>query len=113
MLRDVTRLRAALLLLPLAALASACGSSGSKPSAAQLARGKKVFLSAGCGSCHSLRATGSKGLVGGPLDGLKFREEFVEQRVRFGGDGMPQFEHKLSDMDIKAVSAFVSKASGR
>jgi sulfite dehydrogenase len=101
------------LLLPLVLLAAACGSGSSKPSAAELARGKKVFLSAGCGSCHSLSATGSKGVVGGPLDGFKFSESFVEQRVRFGGGGMPQYQHRLSDADIKAVSAFVSKASGR
>jgi mono/diheme cytochrome c family protein len=107
----VTRARAAVLLLPLAALVAACGSSSSKPSAAELARGKKVFVSAGCGNCHSLSATGSKGVAGGPLDGLKFSESFVDQRVRFGGGGMPAFQHRLSDADIKAVSAFVSKES--
>jgi len=108
----VRRLRVALLLLALVLVAAACGSSSKQPSAAQLARGKKVFLSAGCGRCHSLRAANAKGIVGGPLDGLKFNEDFVEQRVRFGGGGMPQFQHRLSDADIKAVSEFVSKASG-
>jgi mono/diheme cytochrome c family protein len=109
----VTRLRAAALLLPLALLAAACGSSAKQPSAAQLARGKTVFLSAGCGQCHSLAAANAKGVAGGPLDGLKFKEAFVEQRVRFGGGGMPQFHHRLSDADIKAVSGFVSDASSR
>jgi len=109
----VSRVRAAALLLPLALLATACGSSDKQPSAAELAKGKQVFLSAGCGQCHSLAAAGTKGVAGGPLDGLKFNEAFVEQRVRFGGDGMPQFQHRLSDTDIKAVSGFVSKASSR
>lgn len=94
-------------------LLSACGSGGGgAPSKAELAQGKKVFTSASCGTCHSLTAAGAKGVVGGPLDGFKFKPAFVEQRVREGGGGMPAFGKKLSDDQIKAVSAFVSNASG-
>jgi sulfite dehydrogenase len=102
-----------LLLVGIVALAAACGSGGGgPPSKAELAQGKKVFVTAGCGSCHSLSAAGTKGVVGGPLDGFRFKPAFVDQRVREGGGGMPAFGKKLSDDDIKAVAAFVVNASG-
>jgi len=107
----VNAARSLLLATALALLAAACGSSGGAPSKAELARGKKVFVSAGCGNCHSLSAAGTNGIVGGPLDGSKLKKEFVEQRVRFGGGGMPGFEKKLSSGDIAAVAAFVADAT--
>jgi sulfite oxidase len=78
-----------------------------------VARGKKVFVRAGCGKCHSLGAAGAHGIIGGPLDSSNLKREFVEQRVRFGGGGMPAFEKKLSSNDIAAVAAFVTEASKR
>jgi cytochrome c551 len=97
--------------VPLVALAAGCGSSGGggKSSAADLARGKTVFVEK-CGGCHSLKAAGTKGIVGGPLDGVRLRKEFVEQRVRFGGNGMPGFDDTLSDGDVAAVTDFVVSA---
>jgi sulfite dehydrogenase len=109
----VVAVRSSLLAVGLALIAAACGSSAKQPSAAELAKGKQVFQSAGCGRCHSLKAAGATGIVGGSLDNQKLKVDFVDQKVRFGGGGMPQFQHKLSDAEIKAVAAFVSKASGR
>jgi mono/diheme cytochrome c family protein len=100
--------------LGLVALASACGSDGAKKSStprAELARGKTVFVEK-CGGCHSLKAAGTKGIVGGSLDGFRLKQEFVEQRVRFGGGGMPGFDDTLSDDDIAAVVAYTLKAGG-
>ncbi len=96
-------------------LAAGCGSGGSggggkPPSAAQLTRGKKVFV-AGCGSCHSLRAAGTKGLSGGPLDGLGLSETSVADRVRRGSGGMPAFAKTLTPAQIADVAAFVSHSS--
>lgn len=107
--------RLASLAFATAALAAACGSSGGgagSTAAADLDRGKKVFV-ASCGSCHSLKAAGTKGIVGGPLDGLALGASTVEDRVRHGGDGMPSFADALSAHDIASVSAFVAAASKR
>jgi mono/diheme cytochrome c family protein len=98
----------------LVALASACGSGGAEKSStpkAELARGKTVFVEK-CGGCHSLKAAGTKGIVGGSLDGLRLKRAFVDQRVRFGGGGMPGFDDTLSDDDIAAVVAYTVKAGG-
>ena len=95
----------------LVTLVAACGSNGGgAPSAAELAQGKKVFVSS-CGGCHTLSAAGTKGVTGGPLDGLSFSESFVEQRVHDGGGGMPAFGDTLSSDEIAAVSAFVAGAT--
>ena len=58
--------------------------SGPKPNAA----GAKVFTSAGCGNCHTLKAAGSKGTVGPNLDDLKPAADRVARQVRNGGVGM-------------------------
>ena len=42
---------------------------GSPPAAAELAAGKTVFLSMGCGGCHTLADAGTTGNVGPNLDG--------------------------------------------
>ena len=84
-----------------------CGGSGSHSSAP----GAKVFASAGCGSCHTLKAAGSKGQVGPNLDELKPDESTVERQVRHGGNGMPPFGSKLSARQIAQVASFVSSAS--
>jgi cytochrome c6 len=99
----------------LVALAAACGSGGDEKSSApgaELVRGKTVFVEK-CGGCHRLKAAGTKGIVGGSLDGLRLKKAFVEQRVRFGGGGMPGFDDTLSHDDIAAVVAFTLKAGGR
>lgn len=95
----------------LVGLASACGGSNGGASSAppDLARGKTVFVQY-CGSCHSLRAAGTKGVVGGPLDGRALSAAAVAKKVRDGGSGMPAFG-ALSSHDVSSVAAFVAKAS--
>jgi mono/diheme cytochrome c family protein len=75
--------------------------------------GKRVFLSAGCGRCHSLKAAGTKGFVGGPLDGASLKFDFVVARVRAGGGGMPSYAKKLSESQIENLAAFVVAATKR
>jgi cytochrome c6 len=107
----MTPFRIAVLAGALVTLVAACGSDGGgAPSAAELAKGKKVFVRS-CGGCHMLSAAGTKGVTGGPLDGLKLGESFVEQRVHDGGGGMPAFADTLSSDEIAAVSAFVADAT--
>ena len=93
-----------LVILPLAA---GCGGSGGASSSA----GGKVFASAGCGNCHTLKAAGAKGQIGPNLDELKPDASVVERQVRSGGNGMPSFRSRLSSKEIALVGEFVSSSS--
>ena len=109
------RLFSAGVILVFALAASACGGSknggGSSSDAAKKLPGAKVFASAGCAGCHTLKVAGAKGQVGPNLDELKPDESTVERQVRAGGNGMPPFGRKLSARQIAQVAAFVSSAS--
>jgi cytochrome c553 len=95
-------------LLAIVPVLAGCGGSGS---AASSAPGAKVFASAGCASCHTLKAADAKGQIGPNLDELKPDESTVERQVRSGGNGMPSFKTKLSANQIRLVAEFVSSSS--
>jgi cytochrome c553 len=69
--------------------------------------GKQVFMSAGCTSCHTLKAAGSTGTVGPNLDQLKPPEAIVVHQVEVGGGPMPAFKDTLTPKQIQDVAAFV------
>jgi mono/diheme cytochrome c family protein len=75
--------------------------------------GKQVFASAGCGSCHTLKAAGATGTVGPNLDAAKPSEAKVETQVTNGGGVMPAFKETLTPAQIKAVAKFVSSNAGK
>ena len=76
------------------------------------ANGKKIFASAGCGSCHTLADAGSSGTVGPNLDDAKPDHELVVERVTNGSGVMPSFSDQLSEQEIQDVAAYVSSAAG-
>jgi cytochrome c553 len=88
-------------------LLAGCGGSGGTSSSA----GAKVFASAGCGGCHTLKAADSKGQVGPNLDELKPDQSTVARQVRHGGNGMPSFRSKLSSSQIAQVASFVAASA--
>ena len=69
--------------------------------------GKAVFASAGCVSCHTLKAAGATAKVGPNLDQLKPAEAVVKNQVIHGGAVMPPFKGQLTDKQIQDVAAFV------
>jgi mono/diheme cytochrome c family protein len=75
--------------------------------------GKKVFATAGCGGCHTLKDAGSTGNVGPNLDQLKPPEPAVQHQVEVGGGAMPSFKGQLSPAEIKAVAKYVSSVAGK
>src|SRR3954471_1468898 len=75
------------------------------------AAGKAVFTSAGCTTCHTLKAAGSHGSVGPNLDQLKPAEDVVQHQVENGGGGMPPFKGQLSPKQIQDVAAYVFTAT--
>jgi mono/diheme cytochrome c family protein len=83
------------------------------PANADAAAGRSVFASAGCGTCHTLRAAGTSGLIGPNLDSLSPTYAQVRTKVRRGGGGMPSFAGPLSAAQIRDVAAFVATSAGR
>lgn len=87
--------------------ASPAATQGGNPIA-----GKRVFVKAGCGACHTLNAAGTKGRVGPNLDVLKPTAAQVAAVVRSGRGPMPSFARKLTPKQIADLAAFVAKATG-
>jgi cytochrome c6 len=69
--------------------------------------GKAVFETAGCKTCHTLKAAGATGTVGPDLDQLKPAEATVVHQVTVGGGVMPSFKSQLTAKQIQDVAAFV------
>src|SRR4051794_23105618 len=69
--------------------------------------GKRIFVTAGCGACHTLAAASSHGTVGPNLDDLKPDLPAIENQVVNGGGGMPPFKGPLTDQQIADVSQYV------
>lgn len=82
-------------------------------SASAVAAGKQVFVSAGCGGCHTLKDAGTAGAVGPNLDQLKPSEARVAKQVTNGGKIMPSFKGRLSPQQIKDVATYVSSVAGK
>ncbi len=89
------------------------GTTPAPAGGAHVAAGKKVFLSAGCGACHTLADAGSGGTVGPNLDQLKPSRDRVAAQVTNGGGAMPAFKDRLSKQQIEDVAAYVSSVAGR
>ena len=81
---------------------------------AELAKGKEVFTSAGCGGCHTLAAAEATGTIGPNLDRLQPGEFTVQHQVYSGGGLMPKFgvEGILKPAEIEAVAKYVSSVAG-
>jgi cytochrome c553 len=93
----------------------ACGGGdddGGNGDRAVAAPGAKVWDDAGCGTCHTLAAADSEGKTGPNLDDIRPNAERVERQVRNGGNGMPAFDDKLSDEEIRQVADFVATSAG-
>jgi sulfite dehydrogenase len=88
-------------------------SSSGAGGGAQVAQGKQVFASAGCGSCHTLKDAGTHGTIGPNLDQLKPAKARVALQVTNGGAIMPSFKNRLTKAQIEAVAAYVSSVAGK
>jgi cytochrome c553 len=95
------------------AAAAPAKSSGPIPAGADAAAGSTVFKTAGCGSCHTLKAAGAGGQIGPNLDTVRPGFDTVRARVEHGGGGMPSFAGRLSPQQIRDVAAFVAERAGR
>jgi mono/diheme cytochrome c family protein len=109
------RMLAPALLAATALFAAGCGGgddNGGGPPSGVAAPGAKVWDDAGCGSCHTLAAADATGKTGPSLDEVRPTAERVERQVRNGGNGMPSFDDRLSDEEIRQVADFVATSAG-
>ncbi len=98
-----------------AALAPAAVPAAIAADAEQVALGRRLFTQEAqpsCALCHTLHDAGSAGAVGPVLDELKPDARRVAAALRNGIGAMPSFAEKLSEAQIQALAAYVSKASG-
>jgi cbb3-type cytochrome c oxidase subunit III len=72
----------------------------------------KSLFTTNCGSCHVFEDAGTTGTVGPNLDQAKPSFEKAVTQIRNGGGGMPAFEGRLTDEQIRALARYVS-GSGR
>ena len=87
--------------------------TGGGGAAGDITAGKKVFVSGGCGSCHTLADAGSSGAVGPNLDEAKPDAALVKTRVTDGRGAMPPFKGQLNATQIADVAAYVSSVAGK
>jgi mono/diheme cytochrome c family protein len=73
--------------------------------------GQAVWSSAGCATCHTMRAAGATGTVGPNLDSSKPGQDLVIQRVTNGINVMPAFGDQLNGKQIQDVASFVYKST--
>ena len=86
------------------------GDTGGGGGEGDVAAGKDVYASAGCGSCHTFADAGSTGTIGPDLDESSVDFEAAAEQIRTGGGGMPAFEGQLSDQEIADVAAYVTQS---
>jgi mono/diheme cytochrome c family protein len=72
-------------------------------------KGKALFLSTGCGKCHTLKAAGSTGQIGPDLDTLHPTLAVILHQINSGGAFMPSFG-TLPKTTISRIAAFVYAA---
>jgi len=92
--------------------AAAPAKSSPIPPDASATAGAGVFKSAGCGSCHTMKAAGASGQIGPNLDSVRPDFETARAKVAGGGGGMPSFSGQLSSEQIRDVAAFIAKNAG-
>ena len=96
------------------------GTSSSTPSATTTtpaagtatAAGKAVFVSTGCGGCHTLADAGGAGTVGPNFDQVKPSAAIVTAFVTDGKGAMPAYKTSLTAKQIADLAEYVSQAAG-
>ena len=96
------------------------GGKCARGSAANVAAGQKLFVSSGCGGCHTFKYAGAKGTIGPNLDKVILTLPLLEKAISKGGAAvmtpaqlkkykfkMTPFAGKLSTSQIATLASFV------
>ena len=73
----------------------------------------RVIFRARCGSCHVLKAAGTRGTTGPNLDLTKPTFDRARTQVINGGGLMPAFKETLTAKQIEAVARYVAENAGK
>lgn len=104
-------LAVALALLGSGALVDGCYPSPEESAVAREPVLAKETVVVNCGACHTLAAAGASGRIGPNLDRHVPDVTVVEALIRHGRGTMPPFGDLLSDGEIRALAAYVVRAS--
>jgi mono/diheme cytochrome c family protein len=98
-----------LITVPVAAAVTAAGCSDHRTDSRRLlADGRRIFVSAGCGSCHTLASVGAHGTVGPDFDTSEQLDRGqIRRQLNEGVGGMPSFRARLTPREEDAVTEFV------
>ena len=88
------------------------GTAGEGAAQGDAEAGRELFASQGCGGCHALAAADASASVGPNLDEAQPGFEEAVAQIANGGGGMPPYQGRLSDEEIRNVAAFVVDAAG-
>jgi len=89
---------------PAAAAPAAGGTDATK-----IAKGRELFGTWSCNSCHALADAGASGHVGPELDGnANLTQELVVNRVTNGQGPMPSFGGQMSDEEIATIAYYIT-----
>jgi mono/diheme cytochrome c family protein len=95
------------MLLAGALAAAGCGGQPSDPGRLYAAGGR-VFVRAGCGSCHTVASVRAKGRSGPDFDTSEPLDRGqIHRELNRGVGGMPSFRGRLTAREEEAVTEFV------
>jgi mono/diheme cytochrome c family protein len=85
------------------------GCADRRPSERQLlGEGRHVFVSAGCGACHTVASAHTHGQVGPDFDtSEQLNRDQIRTELDYGDGVMPSFRGRLSAQERDAVIEFV------
>ncbi len=103
--------RAPVIVLALAGVALAgCGSTGRGHASA--AEGRRIFVTARCGACHTFAAAGTRGQDGPDFDTSELLDRGqIRSQLDVGDGGMPSYSHRLTSRQEDAVTEFIYQAT--
>lgn len=84
---------------------------------AEAVRGARIFVSAGCTTCHTYRGVGARNVGGSDLTkvglrhGRRFFERFVEDPSRYGNDVMPKYAFRPRQLRQLALFLVASRGT--
>jgi ubiquinol-cytochrome c reductase cytochrome c subunit len=99
-------LRAAVLACALAAFAAG---ANAQASASDVERGRQLFMSNGCYSCHGTVGQGGERSAGPRIAPEPFPLEVFKVIVRNGKEGMPRFDARfVSDEQLQSIHQYLA-----
>jgi mono/diheme cytochrome c family protein len=103
--------RAPIALAALVAL-TGCGGGGRAPAARpHRGRAAALFVAAGCGDCHGLRAAGAAGGSGPDFDASEvLTRAQIRSGIFEGANGMPSYRGQLSPREVRELVDLIAGA---